>query len=86
MGGLIAGCAAALYPERFGRLILADCSSGHATYPKEKREQMLATRLAGLAGGDASDYARKRARAGSAFELTTAREKAGMPWFMWETD
>ncbi len=61
MGGLIAGYAAALYPQRFTRLVLADCSSGHATYPKEKREQMLATRLAGLASGDASDYARKRA-------------------------
>lgn len=61
MGGLIAGCAAALHPERFSRVILSDCSSGHATYPKEKREQMLATRLAGLAGGDATDYARKRA-------------------------
>ena len=61
MGGLIAGYAAALFPDRFTRLLLADCSSGHATYPKEKREQMLATRLAGLAGGDASDYAKKRA-------------------------
>lgn len=61
MGGLIAGCAAALHPERFSRLLLSDCSSGHATYPRDKREQMLATRLAGLAGGDAADYARRRA-------------------------
>ena len=61
MGGLIAGCAVALHPDRFSRLILSDCSSGHATYPKDKREKMLATRLAGLAGGDARDYAKKRA-------------------------
>jgi len=60
LGGLIAACAAALFPSRVERLILAACSSGHATYDKEKRESMLRTRLDALSQGDATSYARGR--------------------------
>jgi len=59
-GGLIAACAAALSPERFSRLLLTACSSGHATYEAEERESVLRARLAAFAGGDATAYARMR--------------------------
>jgi pimeloyl-ACP methyl ester carboxylesterase len=60
LGGLIAACTAATFPQRVSQLILADCSSGHKTYDKEARERMLQTRLAGLAQGDALAYAKSR--------------------------
>lgn len=60
LGGLVAACAAALYPARFERLLLTACSSGHATYEADKRERLLRTRLAAFSGGDATAYARMR--------------------------
>ena len=60
LGGLVAACAAALHPQRFVRLLLTACSSGHATYEAEKRESLLRTRLSAFSGGDATAYARTR--------------------------
>lgn len=60
MGGLIGARLASMAPNRVGRLVLADCSSGHRGYDQEKRAQILATRMS----QDTSDpeaYARVRA-------------------------
>lgn len=60
MGGLIAARLASIAPDRVGRLVLADCSSGHKSYDEAKRKEILATRLS----QDTSDpwaYARARA-------------------------
>ena len=62
LGGLIAACAAATYPQRFEKLILAACSSGHATYEKEKRESILRMRLEAFASGEVSAYAKARVK------------------------
>lgn len=62
LGGLIAACAAARYPQRFDRLVLTACSSGHATYDKEKRQSILRTRLEAFSTGDPSTYARARVK------------------------
>jgi pimeloyl-ACP methyl ester carboxylesterase len=59
LGGLVASLVAALCPERVQRLILADCSSGHRTYPKEDRERLLKARLA-FDENDPVGYARGR--------------------------
>jgi pimeloyl-ACP methyl ester carboxylesterase len=60
LGALIAACAAAKFPARFERLVLAACSSGHATYEPSRREAMLKMRLDAFSGGDPSAYARSR--------------------------
>jgi pimeloyl-ACP methyl ester carboxylesterase len=60
LGGLVAACVAAAYPERVDRLVLTACSSGHATYDEARRQQVLRTRLAAFASGDVRDYARSR--------------------------
>ena len=62
LGGLIAACAAAKYPERIDRLVLTACSSGHASYDKEKRQSILRTRLEAFSTGDPSTYARARVK------------------------
>jgi pimeloyl-ACP methyl ester carboxylesterase len=73
-GGLIAACAAAIFPARVQQLVLAACSSGHATYDKEKRESMLGARLGALSDGSAEDYA--RARVNNLLSPTPAAEVA----------
>lgn len=60
LGGLIAACAAARFPQRIKRLVLTACSSGHATYDEEKRQSILRTRLDAFSTGDAGAYARSR--------------------------
>lgn len=62
LGGLIAACAAARHPARIGRLVLAACSSGHATYDEARRQAVLRTRLDAFATGDALAYARARVK------------------------
>lgn len=61
LGGLVAARLAATHPSRVTRLILADCSSGHASYPAEERERMLKNRNDPLAKDDPLAYGRKRA-------------------------
>lgn len=60
MGGLVAARLATLAPARVGRLVLADCSSGHKGYDAHKRESILATRLT---QDDTDPWAYARARA-----------------------
>jgi pimeloyl-ACP methyl ester carboxylesterase len=62
LGGLIAACAAAKNPTRIDRLVLAACSSGHATYDEARRQQILRTRLDAFSTGDAVAYARSRVK------------------------
>jgi pimeloyl-ACP methyl ester carboxylesterase len=62
LGGLIAACAAAKYPSRIERLVLAACSSGHATYEEAKRQSILKTRLDAFSTGDVTAYARSRVK------------------------
>ena len=62
LGGLIAACAAAKYPERIDRLVLTACSSGHATYDEEKRESVLRQRLEAFSTGSPAAYARTRVK------------------------
>jgi pimeloyl-ACP methyl ester carboxylesterase len=62
LGGLIAACAAAKFPARFGRLVLTACSSGHATYEPARRQAMLHMRLDAFSNGDPSAYARTRVK------------------------
>jgi pimeloyl-ACP methyl ester carboxylesterase len=62
LGGLIAACAAAKYPARIERLVLAACSSGHATYEESRRQSILRTRLDAFATGDVAAYARARVK------------------------
>jgi pimeloyl-ACP methyl ester carboxylesterase len=59
LGGLVASLVAALFPARVRRLVLADCSSGHRSYPKEDRERLLKSRLA-FDESDPVAYARGR--------------------------
>lgn len=60
LGGLIAARAAARHPSRIERLVLAACSSGHATYAEDRRQAILRTRLDAFSTGDATSYARAR--------------------------